>query len=303
MDHDTITTQARRLASRLEPVVGQVFFSPECHAAYVDLGFGPSPGDFAGVAAPDGPAYFTSRGSLLGQVQPHVVASAFGVFNPAIVVPGVTFGWSITDAATIFGARRRGAVAQLERILGAPDSSTGRAGELLVRAVTPLREEGRPLFAGLRSWWDDPDGWTKVFHLGDMLREYRGDAHIAAWTSAGLDAVEIGLLTECYIGLPMRTYIRTRAWDDAALDAATERLEARRWLADNTLTELGRTEREQIERTTDRALTLALAALGDDVVELCDLLEPWGKLVRDAGGYIGGPVDLWPADRRSPRGK
>ena len=77
------------------------------------------PGSFGnGVAAPDGPAYFTSRGSLLGQVEPEVVASAFGVFKPAVVVPGVRFGWTLTDAPTIFAARRAGAVAQLERVCG-----------------------------------------------------------------------------------------------------------------------------------------------------------------------------------------
>lgn len=298
MDGETISAGARRLASKLEPVVGQVYFSPECHAAYVALGFGPSPGDFNGVAAPDGPAYFTSRGSLLGQVQPHVVASAFAVFDPAVVVPGVAFGWSITDAPTIFRARRTGAVAQLERVLGPADAPVRRAGDLLARAVEPLREAGRPLFSGLRSQWDDPAGWERVFYLGDMLREYRGDAHTAAWTSAGLDPVEIGLMTECFIGLPMRTYIRTRAWDDAALDTATERLRGRGWLGDDTLTPAGWEAREAIERATDRALTPALGALGDELDELCDLLAPWGAAVRAAGGYIGGPVDLWPSERR-----
>ena len=53
----------------LEPLAGQVYFSPECHAAYTELGFGPSPGSSAGgVQLPDGPAYFTSRGSVMGQV-------------------------------------------------------------------------------------------------------------------------------------------------------------------------------------------------------------------------------------------
>lgn len=298
MDDESISRAARTLAARLEPVIGQVYFSPECHAAYVELGFGPSPGDFNGVAAPDGPAYFTSRGSLLGQAQPHVIASAFAVFNPAVVVPGVTFGWSLTDARTIFAARRAGAVAQLRRVLGRADDAVSRAGELLARAVEPLRVEGRPLFAGLRSQWDEPSDWTRVFHLGDMLREYRGDSHTAAWTSAGLDAVEIGLMTECFIGLPMRTYIRTRAWDDSTLDAATERLRARGWLGDDTLTPAGWDAREAIERTTDRALLPALEALGPDVDALFGLLEPWGTAMRDAGGYIGGPVDLWPANRR-----
>ena len=79
---------ARQLGSVLEPVTGQVYFSPECHANYVALGFAPSNGEFNGVAAPDGPAYFTSRGSVLGQVPGTVVAATFGVFNPEAVVPG-----------------------------------------------------------------------------------------------------------------------------------------------------------------------------------------------------------------------
>src|SRR4051812_22333943 len=106
MQADVLRRRARTLAARLEPGIGQVFFPPECHEAYVKLGFGPSPGTFGNnVAAPDGPAYFTSRGSLLGQVEPHVVASAFSVFKPAIVAAGVRFGWTLTDAPTIFAAR------------------------------------------------------------------------------------------------------------------------------------------------------------------------------------------------------
>jgi hypothetical protein len=70
------------------------------------------------VALPDGPAYFCSRGSVLGQVPGEVVSAAFGVFNPAVVVPAVAHGWTLTDAATIERARTDGAVGQLRRILG-----------------------------------------------------------------------------------------------------------------------------------------------------------------------------------------
>ena len=92
---------ARRLAAAIEPVVGQVYFAPECHQRYERLGFDASRRELDGVAMPDGPAYFTSRGSLLGQVPGQVVAAAFGVFNPEVVVPFVALGWSRTDAATI----------------------------------------------------------------------------------------------------------------------------------------------------------------------------------------------------------
>jgi hypothetical protein len=273
-----------------------VFFAPEAHKNYEQLGFAPSPGTFANnVAAPDGAAYFTSRGSLLGQVAPHVVASAFGVFKPEIVVAGVRFGWSITDAPTIFAARRAGATAQLDRILGAADDRVVRAAELLERSAAALAEPGRPLFAGLRSQWDDPaDAWTRLFHLGDMLRECRGDAHVCAWSSFGVDAVEIGLATEAYMKLPLRTYVRTRGWNDAELDAAITRLSARGWLEGDALSPQGRSEREDIEHATDRAMAPAIGALGDDVDELLSILEPWGVAIREAGGYIAGPVDLWP---------
>jgi hypothetical protein len=296
MDEDVLRKRARTLAATLEPVIGQVFFSPECHAAYQKFGFAPSPGTFGnGVAAPDGPAYFTSRGSLLGQVDGEVVASAFGVFKPAVVVPGVRFGWTRTDAPTIFAARRAGAVAQLERVCGAPTADVTRVAKLLERAVEPLSEPGRPLFSGLRAQWDDPDdAWTQLFHLGDMLREFRGDAHVCAWTAAGVDAIEIGLLTELYMGIPPRTYIRTRGWNDGELDGAQARLRARGWLDGDTLTADGRREREEIERATDRAMTGAIRALDDDIDDVIATLRPWGDQMRASGGYISGPVDLWP---------
>ena len=68
IDDATLTYRARTLAATIEPFAGQVYFSPECHAAYEALGFQPSPGEVSGVAMPDGAAYFCSRGSVMGQV-------------------------------------------------------------------------------------------------------------------------------------------------------------------------------------------------------------------------------------------
>jgi len=284
---------ARLLAGALEPIVGSVYFAPECHAAYAELGFAPSTRELAGVAMPDGPAYFTSRGSSLGQVPGEVVAAAFAVFNPQAVVPAVAHGWSLTDAATISQARTDGAVAQLHRLLGDEPAGLARVDELLARAVAPLRPEGRVLFAGVlaTAMPDDPIGamWRK----GDLLREFRGDAHTAAWTSAGLDAVEIGLLTELYWGLPLRSYARTRAWTDEQFGSAEERLVSRGLLADGGFTDTGRAARDDVEVRTDDQMAPALAALGDDVEELVDLLRPWGQAVRGGHGYpAAGPHDL-----------
>jgi hypothetical protein len=284
----------RRLAAALEPVVGQVYFSPECHEAYAALGFAPSPGERNGVALPDGPAYFTSRGSLMGQVQGSVIAAAFAVFNPAVVVPAVTYGWTLTDAETIGAAREGGAVAQLRRILGDRPDGVSRAVDLLRRAVEPLRPEGKPLFAGARAQPVSDDPLAATWRLGDCLREYRGDVHTISWVSAGFDAVEIGLLTELYWRLPLMSYIRTRAWSKEELEAGLERVRAQGLVdADGNFTPPGRAQREAIEIETDHRVEPVAAALGDGLDELSDILEPWGAAIRQAGGYLGaGPHDL-----------
>ena len=132
-----------------------------------------------------------------------------------------------------------------------------------------------------------------VWRLADLLREYRGDAHTAAWTSAGLDATEVGLLTELYWGLPLRTYVRTRAWSAAQLDAAEARLSERGLVADGELTVEGRALRESVEVATDGQCDVMLEALGDGFDELVAILTPWGRAIRDAGGYPPqGPHDL-----------
>jgi hypothetical protein len=223
-----------------------------------------------------------------------VVAAAFGVFNPEAVVPSVAFGWNKVDATTICAARTHGAVAQLERVLGASPEGLDRVTVLLGRAAAPLRPEGKPLYAGLLGLGLPGEPLADAWRLADMLREYRGDAHTAAWTSAVLDATEIGLLTEPYWGIPLRTYVRTRAWSDEQLDAAEARLVGRGLLADGALTESGRQLREAIEAATDAQCVPMLDALGDDgLEELIGLLTPWGQAIRDAGGYPAqGPHEL-----------
>lgn len=302
MNDATLSSTARKLASLIEPVAGQVYFSPECHAEYASLGFDASRGESNGVALPDGPAYFTSRGSVMGQVPGEVVAAAFGVFNPAAVVPSVTLGWTRTDAPTICAARDRGAIGQLRRLLGDAPDGLARAAEILTRMVEPLRPEGRPLFAGLRSLGvpDDPIG--AVWRLCDVLREYRGDSHISAWTAAGFDATEIGLVSELYWGLPPRSYSRTRAWTPDDFDAATDRLHQRGLLGDagQTLSDAGREAREAVEVATDRQMRPAIVAAGDELDELFGLLAPWGAAVKAGHGYLAsGPHDLAEAARRA----
>ncbi len=174
----------------------------------------------------------------------------------------MSYGWTLTDAPTIATARTEGAVAQLERILGPEPEGLDRATELLRRATEPLRPEGRPLYSGLLSLGLPGTPMGDFWRLGDYLREFRGDSHTAAWVAFGIDATEIGLLTELFIGLPMRSYIRTRAWSDEELDAAVERLQSRGLLNKDGdgFTDEGRELREGIELATDLSMAPTMAA-------------------------------------------
>ncbi|MEY2403707.1 MAG: hypothetical protein QOD38_1258, partial [Acidimicrobiaceae bacterium] len=167
-----------------------------------------------------------------------------------------------------------------------------RVNELFAKAVEPLRPEGRPLYSGVLAQGLPGDPMGDFWRQGDQLREYRGDAHTAAWTVAGFDATEIGLLTELFWGIPARTYIRSRAWSDAQLDAAEARLMARGLVEAGEFTEEGRAARAAVESNTDLQMRPAIEALGDDYDELVGIIEPWSVAVRDAGGYIKSTISL-----------
>ena len=201
--------------------------------------------------------------------------------------------WSITDAPTICRARTVGGVAQLERILGPKPDGLDRATELLTRATDTLRPEGRPLYAGVRSQGAPGSPMGDLWWTGDLLREFRGDSHTVAWVGAGLDAVEMGLLTELWLGLPMGTYIRTRAWSAEQIAAGQDRLRSRGLIEGAEFTAAGRAERAAIEEATDRQLGEVVAVLGDEADELIDQLAGWSRSVIDAGGYPkAGAADL-----------
>ena len=131
---------------------------------------------------------------------------------------------------------------------------------------------------------DDP--LTALWRRGDMLREYRGDSHIAAWVSAGVDATEIGLLTELYWGLPLRSYARTTGLDGRS--SSTPRPSASSPVACSP-TAPSRRPGASCGRASSRKPTCrcapAIDALGDDIDELIAILAPWGVAIRDAKGY------------------
>ena len=199
---------SRALAAALEPVIGQVYFSPECHANYVGarLRRQPRRGQRRGAARrpgllheprlADGPGARRARRRRVRRVQPGGRRAV-----------GRATGGRCTDATTICARPRRRARSPSSCASSAtrPTASTA-PDELLARAVRAAAPGGPAAVRRCAARQPMPDtDLGAVWRLGDMLREFRGDSHTAAWIGAGLDATEIGLLSELYWGLPMRT--------------------------------------------------------------------------------------------------
>lgn len=280
-----MTIRARRLASSLEPFVGSVYFAPECHAAYAAMGFAPSPKDRGGVPQPDISAYFTSRAASMGRVRGHVAAGIFAVFEPQLVIRGIDLGWSLTDPATIARVRVEGAAAQLNRLFGAADHRVDELAEVLESMIAGLDMAGRPLASGLVALGPQGGGWMRLHWAADVLREYRGDCHTAAWVNAGLSAPEICLLGDPYRGLAPRTYSRSRGWSHEALDEAERALRGKGLWDDSGMTEDGLALRESIEVATDRSLVDPVDALAAELETVIETMREWDRAIIDGKGY------------------
>ncbi|MGW0700582.1 SCO6745 family protein [Streptomyces sp. NPDC002867] len=246
---DTTKNSARTLWSLIEPVHAVTYFAPESHAAFEEAGLrGFWRGYFAGRAAP------------LGPVGPGPVVAAFFSFAPAMVARALPSVWDLVSPADALAVRRSGARAALRRLLAGLETETARAAELLPPYARDVRVAGRPLAAANAGlpWPDDPV--DRLWHCATLLREHRGDGHVAALVAAGLDGCEI-LALRAGIDLPRSELQPHRGWSDAQWSAACQRLADRGLLGpDGTATDAGREVHRTVETATDAAAVGAGAA-------------------------------------------
>ena len=270
--------RTRVLRNVCEPIGANVYFAPEAHKAYAALGL-------AGY----GSGYFCSRGASLGKPSGLLVTSTFGVFSPATVVPAVDAGWAATEPEPLLQARYDGAVASLRRLLGEPDAAQlARAIELLQRGLDVAEGAGHALFSGLKSLPFPTDPVGQLWRLCDMLREHRGDSHISVWTKAMLRPIEIQLMSELQMRIPLKTYSATRGWTTAQMDASIEEMRARGWVEGDAFTPDGQALRDRIESDTDEMEVPIVDAIGADFDELASILRPWASTIVHAGIAGGG---------------
>jgi hypothetical protein len=266
---------ARRFFDRFEPVHAVTYFSSESRAAFDGLGYR---GFWMG--------YFAGRSAPLGMVPPEVVTALFYNFAPSRVAKALPAAWEIAPPDAALRAREYSAVATLRRY-GLTDDGVRRAGELAAKAARGAPIEGRPLFAAnvALPWPAEPLG--VLWHAVTLLREQRGDAHVAVLAASGVSGRESNVLHAAAGRVPAEMMMRSRDYDMDQWRHYQDRL-ARRGLldGDGALTDAGSALKQHIEDTTDALALSALDALDDgEVEELFRTLTPIARVVV-AGGEV-----------------
>jgi hypothetical protein len=239
-----------------------VYFAPEAEQHLTGAGL--EPGRMG---------YFASRAAPMGAVGPGVVTATFYNFSPALVAAAIPRAWELASPAALIDARFAAADAALGRLLG-PEliaSADMKSLATLVReAASACGAEGRPLYAGHAELaWPGGQPHLEAWHGMTLLREHRGDGHVAALVAARLSGIE-ALVTHTATGqgfLP--EFARaSRGWTQADWDAAAEGLAARRMLdSGGALTAAGQEVRAMIERETDLMASAPWLHLGDERTE------------------------------------
>jgi hypothetical protein len=163
--------------------------------------------------------------------------------------------------------------------------------EAAVRCDLP----GRPLFAA-NAALEPPGGpHLRLWHAATMLREHRGDGHVAALVAAGIDGCEAHLTLAASGTVPVSELQPNRGWPDAEWAAARGRLAARGLLdAAGGATREGAEPRRWVEDRTDEAALAPWRAVGEERSQrLLELLDrPVGLVVEGGGVPFPNPMGL-----------
>ena len=278
LEPDSAAELALKAHRTLEPLHAIAYFAPEPTERYAELGL-------RGQMR----SYFPSRAAPLGRASRELVVATFFNFSPALVAKAIPSAWEVTTPEALIEARYVGTEAAYQRILGdavLKSDEMAEAAALAREATTVLDPVGRPLFASYQALpWPEPIH-LQLFHAQTLLREHRGDGHIAALLTAGEDALD-ALIGYCAHGIgASEAMIRaTRGWTDEEWAGGIERARARGLItADEklTLTPAGLAERDLIEAQTNARAAAPYAHLGEGRTNrLRDLARPWSKAISD----------------------
>lgn len=274
---------AGRTARSLETLHALCYFSAEVESSLVDLGL-----------RKGRMCYFAGRAAPMGRVGGGPVTATFYVFNPSLVGHFIPSAWEIASPEDVHEARYRGVDAAYRHLLG--DDVLGSAEMLeaagiareLAEGCTP---EGRALHAAHAdmAWPEEPH--LVLFHALTLVREHRGDGHVAALLHAGLSGREALVShTATGKGFTVAAAQATRGWSAEEWQASVDALADRGLMTPGgALTDDGTALRAQVEAETDRLGLAPWAALGEEkATRLRELARPFAKQAVAAGAFPGG---------------
>ena len=278
---------ARRCFRTAEPIHGMIYFTPygpECYAR-------------AGIIH-QRMTYFASRSAAMGAVPAETVIATFFNFSPELVRRAIPAAWEMSTPAQLLAARLEAVDLSLRQAWGDDVGSpvVREAADLARRAAerAASRPQGRALFAGHAAlpWPDEPH--LVLWHAQTLLREYRGDGHVALLLTDGLDGLG-ALITHAATGsIPAEALRTSRAWSEQDWATGQERLRGQGWLDDGpqlALSEEGQRRRKSIEDRTDELAAFPYEAIGSDGCHrLAELAGPLSAAVMAAD--LGFPAAL-----------
>jgi hypothetical protein len=251
---DLEAAEVRELWRSTEPYHAVAYFAPEVVEAEAGLGL---KGFWMG--------YFSGRAAPMAAVRPAVVVATFFNFAPWMVERALPDAWAIASPAQVLQTRFDGVDRALRQLMGplAGSAELRTAAELARAAADACATEGRPLASAWAGVESPGDPHLALWLALSVLREHRGDGHVAALVEEGLDGCEVHPLLVAAGGSTRAMQQRARGWDDEQWDAAASRLVERGWLdPDGGLTELGRERRDAVEATTDYLAAAPWRSLG-----------------------------------------
>lgn len=258
---------ARRMFELVEPIGSIPYFSDEATVPLLELGFT----DFWDT-------YFAGRAAPLGHAPAQVVDALFYNFAPGEVNRHIPHVWQVTTPEAVLAARRAGCAQALRSRLGelVDSPALSRATELLMIAASSAPVAGRPMYAALRACPLPDDGVELMFHAASLLREHRGDGHIAVLVAEGVGGLEAHALHALSSGMRAHEFGRLHHLPRAQVDAAVATLAERELLdSDGWLNPEGVALKRRIEARTDALAAPPYAALTEaELAELSATLEP-----------------------------
>ncbi|MGD9704997.1 MAG: hypothetical protein AB7Q42_17475 [Acidimicrobiia bacterium] len=267
---------ARDVWRRLEAIHAVIYFAPEAIGAFSDVGY---KGFWMG--------YFAGRAAPLGIVAPEVVTALFYNFAPTRVARALPDAWAIAGPDAALDARRAGANRALRRMVGSASEGPelAEAAGLAATAARSAPVDGRALFAANAAlpWPAEP--LDVLWHAATLLREHRGDGHVALLTGFGLSGRESNVFQAAAGNVPRSMIQRARDYDDDEWSFVVARLADRGLMTTGgALTAKGAALRAELESRTDAVALSAYDALGDaDLDRLTTLLTPIARAVVAAG--------------------